>query len=111
MEYPAQATRAPYSNEAKQGACTTAAPQSASEAILSRLSMLQTSVAGNLSVASHIAEKIVGIAPTPPLAGLSNGKDIPAAGHFLEAINIALSQLEHFAESTREHLDRLSRSF
>lgn len=97
---------------------STAAPISTSESIIARLNGIRMGLAENRSSANHVAEKIVGVAPTP-IAGSSLGQASNAmikgehspACCFIDALQQVIGDIEDIARDTAEHLNRLHRSF
>lgn len=92
---------------------TTAAPMLQSESILNRLNSICGSLRELNSASDAIAEKIVGLAPTPIMNGIEGQKaEQPPPSCFLEALNRVISNIERVVENDlRGNINRLHRHF
>lgn len=97
-------------NVSFEKACLTQAPASASESIIDRLRGLRSNFVDLRMGVDRIADKIVGVSPTPPgCGGAANVRAEPNC--FLDSLQEVISDLEQVALETREHHERLLRSF
>jgi hypothetical protein len=99
-------------NVSFEKACLTQAPPlSASESIIDRLRGLRSNFVDLRMGVDRIADKIVGVSPTPPGCGASIGNVRVEPSCFLDSLQEVISDLEQVARETREHHERLLRSF
>lgn len=98
-------------NVSFEKACLTQAPASASESIIDRLRGLRSNFVDLRMGVDRIADRIVGVSPTPPGCGASTGNVRVEPSCFLDSLQEVISDLEQVARETREQLDRLQRSF
>lgn len=103
-----QASAANYAG-AMQG--TTAAIQTESEGILSRLNMIRANFSEARGSLNAAADKIVGYAPTPISSNGQIKGDRPPASCFLDALSQVIGEIETIGSEIQEHLNRLHRPF
>jgi hypothetical protein len=110
MNYEAQATNQ-MAGQSRSTVDCTVAPQSASEAIISRLTAIRSYLAENRSSANHAADKIVGSAPQPPVQTGQIKGERPEPYCFLDSLSQIIGDIEDIMRETQDHLSRLHRSF
>jgi len=106
----AEANRAQnsYSNVALG---TSTAPELQSANVINRLKKLQQSLKELNSSVDSAAEKIVGSAPTPIPSGIEGVKAERPPSCFLDALTMALSELERVETDLRNNVNRFHRFF
>lgn len=93
----------------KKACLTQAAP--ASDSIVQRLRALRSDFIDLRMGVDRIADKIVGVSPIPPGCDASTGNVRVEPSCFLDSLQEVISDLEQVARETREHHERLLRSF